>query len=166
MIRTSVLFDYYKDRNIYESKYGQNLQLLLPTSFKRKTGFIDKPLMKYIRQDNSLSQTSNPEISYKKEIENLYGYADIRFKCIKNLEDSEKFTWKIEKYYFTRRLAIALNFKRIDEAKYYFNMLKKKQWLELDIKILFYSNVNSLNSKVHLKLLLLPRIYRKIKKIF
>ncbi|WP_419725262.1 glycosyltransferase family A protein [Terrisporobacter petrolearius] len=75
MVRTDKLFNFYKDRNIYESKYGQNLQILLPLAYNGKCGFIDIPLMKYIKQNQSLSQLKG---NIDKEIINMNGYKDIR----------------------------------------------------------------------------------------
>lgn len=59
MVRTKALFDFYTDREIYKSRFGQNLQFLLPLAYKNKCGFIDKPQMNYIQQDNSLSNPSD-----------------------------------------------------------------------------------------------------------
>ena len=75
MVITDKLFNFYKDRNIYESKYGQNLQILLPLAYNGKCGFIDIPLMKYIKQNQSLSQLKG---NIDKEIINMNGYKDIR----------------------------------------------------------------------------------------
>ena len=69
MVRSNELFNFYPDRNIYESKSGQNLQILMPLSYNGKAGFIDKPLMKYIRQDTSLSQVNK---GIESEIQKIY----------------------------------------------------------------------------------------------
>ncbi len=52
------LFKFYPEREIYQSKYGQNLQLLLPLLYNKKCGFIDKPHMNYNQQENSLTKTN------------------------------------------------------------------------------------------------------------
>ena len=66
MVRVSSLFKFYPEREIYQSKYGQNLQLLLPLLHNKKCGFIDKPHMNYNQQENSLTKT-NVEKSKKKK---------------------------------------------------------------------------------------------------
>lgn len=48
MIRFSFFLLHNPDLNIYTSQYGQNLQIMLPIAKLYKSGFIDKPLMKYI----------------------------------------------------------------------------------------------------------------------
>lgn len=144
MIRTYKLFDFYKDRNIIESKYGQNLQLLLPLSYRAKAGFIDKPLMKYIKQENSLSQLQG---DINLEIKNLLGYKKIREELINIILDGEE-----KKKY--------LNILEISYARYFMNFafyrndnlilkdnyqkLKKLKANDIDDKILYYNNTNKI----------------------
>ena len=52
MVRVPSLFRFYPDREIYQSRYGQNLQILLPVLYKKKSGFIDKHHMNYNQQEN------------------------------------------------------------------------------------------------------------------
>lgn len=40
MVRKSALFSFYPDRQIYESKYGQNLQMLLPLVYKKNVDIL------------------------------------------------------------------------------------------------------------------------------
>ena len=56
LIRTEA-FDYANPkRDIYESRYGQNWQLLLPVYYHFKRGFINIPLYKYcVGQDNNMT---------------------------------------------------------------------------------------------------------------
>lgn len=75
MVRAKALFDFYPDREIYQSRFGQNLQFLLPLTYKKRCGFIDKPHMNYILQENSLSQTQINR--YEKDEINSHGYEDI-----------------------------------------------------------------------------------------
>lgn len=77
MVRTELLFDFYPDRNIYPSRFGQNMQIILPVAYKRKFGMIDEPLMVYVLHDNSLSQASSSEAKREKDESNFYGYIDI-----------------------------------------------------------------------------------------
>lgn len=90
MIRTRSLFRFYPNREIYSSRYGQNLQLLLPLTYKKKCGFIDKPHMNYIQQKESLSKTADTSISKNRSVENAQGYRDIRVRLIDQIVKSEK----------------------------------------------------------------------------
>ena len=78
MVRVSSLFKFYPEREIYQSKYGQNLQLLLPLLYNKKCGFIDKPHMNYNQQENSLTKTNVEKSKKKKSLDNANGFRDIR----------------------------------------------------------------------------------------
>lgn len=157
MVRTDKLFDFYKDRNIYESRYGQNLQILLPLVYKSKSGFIDKPLMKYIRQENSLSSSTSTN-SFEKQIENMLGYKQIRKYMIDLIVDeSEKNTYLrlIDINY--ARYIMDLSYANRDKQRIYenYNILKNLGCVNLEDKILYYGAKNKLIQFV-------LRIYRKL----
>lgn len=78
MVRTAPLLEFYKDRKIPVSKYGQNLQFLLPLTYDAPCGFIDKPLFKYIRHIGSHSN----QTSLGKRIELQKGYWEIRYTML------------------------------------------------------------------------------------
>ena len=157
MVRTDKLFEFYKDRNIYESRYGQNLQILLPLVYKSKSGFIDKPLMKYIRQENSLSSSTSTD-SFDKQIENIFGYKQIR-KYMINLivDENERDTYLrfIDMNYARKIMELA--YANRDKKNIYENytILKKLDCATLEDKILYYGVRNKLIQYV-------LRIYRKL----
>ena len=66
MVRTKDLFDFYPTREIYPSRFGQHMQILLPLAYKKKFGFIDETLMIYFLQDISHSQAATQEEQQKK----------------------------------------------------------------------------------------------------
>ena len=111
MVRTSVLFNALRGRDIYVSHYGQNLQVMLPVAYKTKTGFINKPLMKYYVHIGSHSHSKD----HKRTIECSYGYEKNRYKILEQIgitgKDLEK-TKSIIKQQFTKnRLNQALTWK-------------------------------------------------------
>ena len=73
MVRADVLLSFYKERAFYPSRFGQNLQIMIPVSYKNKSGFIDKPLMEYIRVENSLTKERDPVRAKEKSVKNAYG---------------------------------------------------------------------------------------------
>lgn len=87
MVRTASLLEFYNDKKIPVSKYGQNLQLLLPLTYDAPCGFIDKPLFKYIRHIGSHSN----QTSLEKRIELQKGYWEIRYVMldIMGIDDKE-----------------------------------------------------------------------------
>ena len=155
MVRTEKLFEFYHDKNIYESKYGQNLQILLPIAYRSKSGFIDLPLMKYIRQENSLSKPIN---NFKKEVENIIGYKEIRLKMIDlivNEKEKGKYIKLIEVKYARNIMDLAY-LKKDKEIMYEnCNILKQLNSATLEDRILYYGVKNKF-------IQYLLRIYRKL----
>lgn len=92
MIRTSALFDFYPEKSIYPSRFGQNLQLLLPMTYQKACGNIPKAHMNYIQQPTSLSQTANPALKKERSLRNADGFLDIRLHMIEEIvpDESEK----------------------------------------------------------------------------
>ncbi len=99
MVRTQNLFGFYPDRNIYPSRFGQNLQILLPLAYHQKAGFLDEPLMEYLRQPSSLSKGDKA-----KDLKNAEGYRDIRKQVlktiVKNNVEYQRYDRLIEKGYW------------------------------------------------------------------
>lgn len=85
MVRTEILFEFYPDRNIYPSRFGQNMQIILPVAYKRSFGLIDEPLMVYVVHENSLSQAGASETKKDKDDKNFYGYFDIYQHMIEDI---------------------------------------------------------------------------------
>lgn len=86
MIRTLPFREFYATKQAPISRYGQNLQLLLPLTYNTPCGFIDKPLFKYIKHPSSHSAAT----SLEKEIDLRNGYWDIRYKMLELMEINDK----------------------------------------------------------------------------
>ena len=136
MLRTDILFQFYRDRNIYESRYGQNLQLILPVCYMRKTGFIDEPLMKYILQEQSLSQ-DHTDNAYKKELKNIDGYSDIRVKVIELMNCKVQYIDKIKVLNLESKLLLAINYKNRSDANKFHDILQKNYKVPLEIELIY-----------------------------
>ena len=78
LVRTAPLKEFYIDKEYVISRYGPNLQILLPLTYNTPCGFIDKPLFKYIKHTASHSAPT----SLEKEIDLAKGYWDIRYKML------------------------------------------------------------------------------------
>lgn len=132
MVRAQRHHEFYSSHELPISRYGQNLQFLLPQTIDSVTGFIDKPLFKYIRHAGSHSY----QISYEKQMENHKGYWDIRRKMLRLLDvDDKNILTQCEIAFYRRALNIASDFKRIDEYNYFYCKLKELGGLTLDQKI-------------------------------
>lgn len=99
MVRTQALLFYYKTHIFYPSKYGQNLQVLLPMAYNSLCEYVDKPLMKYVLRPGSVSHPKTIE----KKAEMLLGYKDIRLylidELIKSPIEKENYQNKIDIMY-------------------------------------------------------------------
>lgn len=121
MVRTDILFDIYPDRNIYCSRYGQNLQILCPVAYGRKIGYVDEVLVEYIIRNSSL--THHSEALSQKALENAKGFYDIRYHIIDLIFNSVK-TSQTQQYYrladlsyFRMQMQIAISDGQKDQAK-------------------------------------------------
>ena len=113
MIRMDILRKLYPNREIYPSRYGQNLQFVMMAAYISKAGFIDKPLMKYFVQEDSLSHFSQGDVLAKK-INAMEGYKDIRRHLVSVfMESDEQNKWnkRIEKLYAGIYLDLAVEYK-------------------------------------------------------
>ena len=150
MIRTDKLFDFYPDREIYPSRFGQNMQLLLPVSYKNKFGFIDEPLMIYYLQSNSLSQAVTVEEQLKKDDRNFYGYYDIYMHMLKKiLRDEEEYEFYsniVNSWKYRHELNKSMLSGNRKEATEYFRLYENTGRITLNEKIDYYSKINPIRA--------------------
>lgn len=143
MIRTKTLFEAYPDRNIYPSRYGQHFQLLLPTAYKKKFGYIDEPLMEYRIQSDSHAYASDPEIQYKKSIINSNGWRDIyqNLLCWIITDPKERFFYLngYDSVFYRAAMIRAISFNKVQDIHDNYANLKKTGYLTLDDRI-HYAN--------------------------
>ena len=146
MIRTDILDELYPDREIYPSRYGQNMQFLMMVAYKNKAGFIDKPLMKYLVRKESLSHFSSGDI-LQKEISALEGYKDIRKYLIHKFmptEEINKWNCKIDRLYARLYLNLAIKHRDRNFAKKCYNDVINAYdgAPDLNIQITYYKLIN------------------------
>ena len=161
MVRSKALFEFYPNREIYKSRYGQNLQFLLPLVYKNKCGFIDKPHMNYIQQDNSLSQTTNLKDIIDKSIDNANGYREIRLYMTNIITDGyekEYYIKNIYASYWRGIMSIALVNSKKDLLKKAYIEMQKYEVASIDDRINYYS----MTSKCKMYFL---KIIRKVRNI-
>ena len=142
MVRVSSLFKFYPEREIYQSKYGQNLQLLLPLLYNKKCGFIDKPHMNYNQQENSLTKTNVEKSKKKKSLDNANGFRDIREHMVQIIihdeREREYYLDIIQNFYWRSVMQIA--------GVYNDDILMKEAFLKLKI------NKNHKTTRIHGKM--------------
>ncbi len=159
MLRTNVLFEFYPQREIFPSRFGQNMQLLLPVSYKNKFGFIDEPLMIYYMQNNSHSQAETLEEQVKKNDRNFYGYYNIYMHMIdiiiKDKKEYEYYVNIILSWKYRHELNKAQMEHDKKKMKKYFKMYRDTGRLTLNEKIEYYAEIFPLRA-------ILLKLYRRL----
>lgn len=143
MVRTDILFDFYPDRSIYPSRFGQNMQILLPVAYKRKFGFIDEPLMVYAMHANSHSQAESVQAQCEKDDRNFYGYLDIyRYMVRSIVHDTEERAFyenRLDSWLYRHECQKAVRNKDYEKLHTNLDGLIATGWATLNDKITFYS---------------------------
>lgn len=149
MIRMDVLKSLYPDREIYPSRYGQNLQFLMMAAYVSRAGFIDCPLMKYTLRRESLSHFSSGDV-LKKELKAMEGYKDIRVHLVEHFIDIDKqkeWNNRIEKLYASVFLNLAVKYADKNFAKECYAKIKKmsgRTTVDLNLRITYYKLMSPL----------------------
>ena len=86
MVRSIALFEKLKNREIYISRFGQDMQIMLPVAYGGKCGYIDEPLMEYTIREDSDSHKGD----YKRKAYMTDGYTKNRIETIKMLDMPDK----------------------------------------------------------------------------
>lgn len=108
MVTSRALWSVYKDHKIIESRYGQNLQILLAAAYNNKSGFIDIPLMEYKFNPQSFT---NQNKTLDNQLKNLQGFYELRRKVLDklNLKNAD-LKRKLDITYLYLYLDLALHF--------------------------------------------------------
>jgi glycosyltransferase involved in cell wall biosynthesis len=147
MIRTDVLFECYPDRNIYPSRFGQNMQILLPVAYKRKFGYIDEPLMVYVLHEDSHSQARTPEEQYQKDEANQRGYRDIYLHILdmilRDPAEHQKYRDIFDASYYRCAMLRANRFGKQDQLEESYRALVNTGYATLNDRICYHNSRKS-----------------------
>ena len=94
MVKTEKFLKTNKGRNIYINRAGQNWQLILPSVYKGKTGYINKVTYNYLIRENSHSHQKENAIKFLQKIEN---HKKILTHTINKIVDDDKEKEKYKK---------------------------------------------------------------------
>lgn len=143
MVRTSILFQAYPDRNIDPSRFGQNFQILLPVAYGRKFGYIDEPLMEYRIQIESHSQAANKDAQYEKECRNRDGWRDIYMHILEWLipteEEQQHFRHIYDSTYHRMSMEREITYRHAEDAAKHYHCLCKTGYATMEDRILYAS---------------------------
>ena len=109
MARTEVLLEAIPRKGIYESRSGQNWQLLLPLAYLSKCTYIEEPLASYIVRKDSHSHSF---ASAQQSLQRTYDLEDILLHVISDmnltLEERTRIESYIEEKYLPQRFRLAV----------------------------------------------------------
>lgn len=110
MVKTACIDKYIKDRRIYESRAGQNWQLILPISYFEKCGYLDKIIYNYRVLENSHSHSVK---KYNDLISRCNDHKDILKNVINSIDmiekDKKKYDLLIDIKYIIKKTNIFIN---------------------------------------------------------
>ena len=150
MVRTSILFEAYPDRNIDPSRLGQNFQILLPVAYGRKFGYIDEPLMEYRIQSESHSQAIGAEAQYEKDCRNSAGWREIYIGILHWLvvdpEERQYYHRAYDSAYYRAAVTRAIGHHRTADADQNYKLLKETGYLTMEDRIEYAAAFQPLRS--------------------
>ena len=162
MVRTEVLFSFYADRSIYPSRFGQNMQILLPVAYGREFGYIDDPLMVYVIHQNSHSQAVSAEQQFQKDEINQEGYRDIYIHVmdaiLTNPAEHKRYRNAFDAAYYRCGLFRAIKHQKHELIEERYQALKATGMVTLNDRIAY------LNAKKS-PIVFFPKVLRKLKSL-
>lgn len=108
MVRVNLLKEVNPKLKIYESRLGQNWQMLLPLYYKYKHGYINEPLFHYIVYSDSISHSKN--VKRKDRIFKINERERILLNTLRNMfmpkDDRHRYRRFIKKKYRRERFLV------------------------------------------------------------
>jgi len=139
MIRMRDFLRANPDKDIYESRFGQNFQMLLPIYYYGKRYFMDECLYNYVIYEDSLSHDI-------KTLEDHYrhyaGYRDIIWHTLERIDMSET---ERQRYWqivcdddIRKHFMLAVNMQARAEMDEYYHLLKEKGGLTKQLRLRYF----------------------------
>lgn len=150
MLRTKNFLQVNPNRVIYNTRAGQNWQMLLPITHKYKCGIIREVLCKYYVRKDSHSRTKLE--TFNKEIEKIDSHIDILYNVLTEMGIYNKYEEDINLLYDKKKIKVALKYNKYDYIKSLLDEEKRK-----------YKSYRKNYKYWVLKNKLLYKIYRKVK---
>lgn len=125
MVRREAILECIPKLHIYESRGGQNWQLLLPITLKNKVGYIDESLYTYVVRKDSHSHELR-EKGFNSIIRQIKAYENILLNTISRLEVDKIYYYSlIELKYKKIQLILADSYGKKDLCYKLYNDLKE-----------------------------------------
>lgn len=161
MIRVSCLYEMNPSLHIFPSKYGQNMQLEVPVSYKYPCGYIDESLYCILIRSDSHSRKKRSAEEEKKRID---GVNDIRMWCAKLVcPENEKLIHSITRLHLKELVAFAYSSQNTALLTESYKQLKKEHTVDIKTKLYYYRGKWKIYDRIF-KVLYFPfRISKNIK---
>lgn len=139
MVRREAFLEAIPTRQIYESRAGQNWQVLLPLSYKFEYGYIDEELFSYVIYEDSHSRADKTIDAVYKKLDNL---DDILRNVLTEmgLEKSEYYKILDEKL-LRKKFDNAYYFRDKKYLKEQYNELKRMNCASMRDKLIYLSGM-------------------------
>ena len=156
------------EKQIYESKIGQNWQMMLPIAYYYKCGYINKILFTYVVRKESHSHTDN---QYEKMVRKIEEKEKTIITVIKNInmpeEEKQKYVELVKKIYKEKKI---INYYKMNDIKNikkeYANIIEKEQRPTIKEKIIYLSTKNKVMKIIckffYIMIRLGERLYQKV----
>lgn len=124
MVKTKAFLHVNPQRSIYESRAGQNWQMLLPISNTFLCGFIEQPLYHIVLRLESHSREIK---GFDKEISRCDEHLDILLNVLSSLDvDQNKYTKLLLDKYSKKKLIISCRYGKVKKANIFYKAIEHK----------------------------------------
>lgn len=128
LVNSEKLIETIPERHIYEARAGQNWQLLLPLCYKYECGFVPDILYYIVVRSESHSHAVK---EYEAEINRTFTHEDLLIHILGDIEmpDGKRSSYidRIKTKYIRRRLQLAAQHHKKNDAKKYYTELQDKK---------------------------------------
>ena len=145
MVRVTAFLSVNPQRAIFESRGGQNWQMLLPITYKYKCGYIDEPLYVYVVRKSSHSHSVNTTIEELSRCDEHELILNTVVNAIKmSNQEKKQYLDIIEQKYLRKRLVLASRNCDAEIAKINFRKLNSKFKVSKGEIVLYIMSKNKL----------------------
>lgn len=152
MLRTSAFDKINPKREIYESREGQNWQLLLPMLYHYDAYYIDKKMFTFVYRKDSISNVTKQK-GIKDKLKQIEEYKKILITTIKqmNIPEEKKCLEVIDEKYNHQSLEVAKEYNDIELLEKQYKILKNNKQLNKRDRIIYLTAKNKLMDKLYKK---------------
>ena len=126
MVRSSQLWRVFPDHRILGSRYGQNLQILLSAAYRSKCGFIDVPLMEYLRREDSFTKR---DLSFERLYKLYNEFEGIRIDLMGHLKipETNRLWNEMRLHYASLRKDLCIEYEKKDLFEREYGFLRRNK---------------------------------------